>query len=103
VKSVHNFTFFNYFDVLLPNFVLPMLCFALPILNIGLPELNIILPTLYFVLPEHNIRLPVIDIELLPNKNITQINNPLFLADRYTSSVIGLVGYIEFILKTYAH
>ena len=82
--------------MLLPNFVLPMLCFALPILNIGLP-------TLYFVLPEHNIRLPVIDIELLPNKNITQINNPLFLADRYTSSVIGLVGYIEFILKTYAH
>jgi hypothetical protein len=96
VKSVHNFTFLNYFDVLLLNFVLPMLCFALPILNIGLP-------TLYFVLPEHNIRLPVIDIELLPNKNITQINNPLFLADRYTSSVIGLVGYIEFILKTYAH
>ena len=82
--------------MLLLNFVLPMFCFALPILNIGLP-------TLYFVLPEHNIRLPVIDIELLPNKNITQINNPLFLADRYTSSVIGLVGYIEFILKTYAH
>ena len=73
-----------------------MLYFALSILNISLP-------TVYFVLPEHNIRLPVIDIELLPNKNITQINNPLFLADRYTSSVIGLVGYIEFILKTYAH
>ena len=71
--------------MLLPNFVLLMLYFVLPALNIGLP-------TLYFVLPEHNIRLPVIDIELLPNKNITQINNPLFLADRYTSSVIGLVG-----------
>ena len=62
-----------------------------------------VLPALYFVLPEHNIGLSVIDIELLPNKNITQINNLLFLADRYTSSVIGLVGYIEFILKTYAH
>lgn len=89
--------------MLLLNFVLPKLYFVLPALNIGFPELNIVLPTLYFVLPEHNIRLPVIDIELLPNKNITQINNPLFLADRYTSSVIGLVGYIEFILKTYAH
>ena len=83
--------------MLLPNFVLLMLYFVLPALNIGLP-------TLYFVSPEHKIRLPVIDIELLPNKNITQINNNLlFLADRYTSSVIGLVGYIEFILKTYAH
>lgn len=90
--------------MLLPNFVLLMLYFVLPALNIGLPELNIVLPTLYFVLPEQKIRLPVIDIELLPNKNITQINNNLlFLADRYTSSVIGVVGYIEFILKTYAH
>ena len=80
-----------------------MLYFALPVLNIGVPELNIVLPTLYFVLPERNIGLPIINIELLPNKNITQINNLLFLADRYTSSVIGLVGYIEFILKTYAH
>ena len=89
--------------MLLLNLVLPILYFALPILNIRSPELNIVLPTLYFVLPEHNIKLPVIDIELLPDKNITQINNPLFLADRHTSSVIGLVGYIEFILKTYAH
>ena len=89
--------------MLLPNFVLPMLYFVLPALNIGLPKLNIVLPTLYFVLPEQKIRLPVIDIELLPNKNITQINNLLFLADHYTSSVIGVVGYIEFILKTYAH
>jgi len=52
LKSVHNFTFFNYFDVLSLNFVLPMLYFALSILNISLP-------TVYFVLPEHNIRLPV--------------------------------------------
>jgi len=36
VKSVHNFTLFNYFDVLLLN----------------------------FVLPEHNIELPAIDIEI---------------------------------------
>ena len=80
-----------------------MLYFVLPILNIGSPKLNIVLSTVYFVLTEHNIRLSVINIELLSNKNITQINNLLFLADRYTSSVIGLVGYIEFILKTYAH
>jgi len=59
VKSVHNFTFFNYFDALLPNFVLPKLYFVLPALNIGLPKLNIVLPTLYFVLPALNIRLPV--------------------------------------------
>lgn len=64
MKSVHNFTFLNYFDVLLPNFVLPMLYFVLPILNIGLPKLNIVLPTPYFVLPEHNIKLPVIYIGL---------------------------------------
>ena len=50
MKSIHNFTFFYYFDVLLPNFVLPKLYFALPILNIELSE--------------HNIRLPMIDIVL---------------------------------------
>lgn len=49
MKSVHNFTFFNYFDVLLPNFVLLMLYLALSILNITLP-------VLYFIFPEHNIR-----------------------------------------------
>ena len=87
MKSVHNFTFFNYFDVLLLNLVLPMLYFVLPALNIGLPKLNIglpklniVLPTLYFVLPEHKIRLPMIDIRLynyiIPN---TSLNKTYYL------------------------
>lgn len=80
MKSVHNFTFFNYFDVLLPNFVLRKLYFALPILNIELPKLNIVLPKLYFALPEHNIRLPMIDIGLynyiIPN---TSLNKTYYL------------------------
>ena len=87
MKSVHNFTFFNYFDVLLPNFVLRKLYFALPILNIELPKLNIVLPKLnivlpklYFALPEHNIRLPMIDIGLhnyiIPN---TFLNKTYYL------------------------
>ena len=53
MKSVHNFTFLNYFDVLLPNFILPMLYFALSILNISFP-------TVYFVLPEHNIGVSIL-------------------------------------------
>ena len=80
MKSVHNFTFLNYFDVLLLNFVLPKLYFVLPALNIGLPKLNIVLPTLYFVLPEHKIRLPMIDIRLykyiIPN---TSLNKTYYL------------------------
>ena len=80
MKSVHNFTFLNYFDVLLLNFVLPKLCFALPIFNIGLPKLHIVQPALYFVLPEHKIRLPMIDIRLynyiIPN---TSLNKTYYL------------------------
>ena len=85
MKSVHNFTFLNYFDVLLLNLVLPMLYFALPVLNIGLLELNIVLPALYFVLPEHNIRLLVIDIDMLKSNFDIIINQKYLLLIVYLS------------------
>ena len=64
--------------MLLPNFVLPMLYFALPILNIELPELHIVLPTLYFIFPEHNIRLPMIDIDMLRSNFDIIINQKIW-------------------------